>query len=148
MANVKTTLTVAGNGTSNTFSNSKTYTEETVTKFYVDNTEIFTDLIVFSPDDESPAKTATSTGAPKSFCIYNSGTTGVEIQIQNTSWTHGAPDTVDSEAVFWICISTPVVPLLYIQNDFGAAVDVEVFVGLSSSGLNAIKSVKASLASI
>jgi len=100
MANVKTTLTIAGDGTSNSFSNSKNYTEETVTKFYVDNTDTFTDLITFSPDDESPTKTSTSTAAPKSFCIYNSGTTGLEIQIQNTSWTHAAPDTVDSEAVF------------------------------------------------
>ena len=101
MANVKTTLTVAGNGTSNTFSNTKNYTEETVTKFYVDNTEIFTDLIVFSPDDESPAKTATSTGAPKSFCIYNSGTTGVEIQIQNSSWaTDTDPHTLTGAVYF------------------------------------------------
>ena len=100
MANVKTTLTIAGNGNSNSFSNSKNYTEETVTKFYVDATDTFTDLIAFSPDDESPTKTATSTAAPKSFCIYNSGTTGVEIQIQNTKWAHGAPDTVSDEAVF------------------------------------------------
>ena len=100
MANVKTTLTVAGNGTSNSFSNTKTYTEETVTKFYVDATDTFTDLIAFSPDDESPTKTATSTGAPKSFCIYNSGATGVEIQITNTTWAHASPDTNGDEGVF------------------------------------------------
>ena len=93
MANVKTTLTIAGENTSS-FSNSKTYTEEVTTKFYVDNTDAFTDLIVFSPDDESPSKTATSTAAPKSFCIYNSGVVGMEIQIINAKWAHAAPDTL------------------------------------------------------
>ena len=100
MANVKTTLTVAGDGTSNSFSNTKNYTEEVVTKFYIDDTDTFTNIIVFSPDDDSPTKTATSTGAPKAFCIYNSGVTGLEIQIQNTKWDHAAPDTVSGEAVF------------------------------------------------
>ena len=100
MARVKSTLMVEANGTTNTFSNAKNYTEETVTKFYVDGTDTFTDVIAFSPDDESPTKTATSTGAPKSFCLYNSGTTGLEIQIQNTKWAHAAPDTVSDEAVF------------------------------------------------
>ena len=97
MANVKTTLTIAGNGSTNSFSNSKNYTEETVNKFYIDASDAFTDLIAFSPDDESPTKTSTSTAAPKSFCIYNSGTTGVEIQIQNTAWAAAAPDTLGSE---------------------------------------------------
>ena len=100
MANVKTTLTVAGSGTSNTFSNTKNYTEEVVTKFYVDNTDAFTDLIIFSPDDESPSKTATSTAAPKSFCIYNSGTTGAEIQIINAKWAHAAPDTLGTAGAY------------------------------------------------
>ena len=100
MANVKTTLTIAGNGTSNSFSNSKNYTEETVTKFYVDATDTFTDLIAFSPDDESPTKTATSTAAPKSFCIYNSGTTGAEIQITNAKWAHAAPDTLGTAGAY------------------------------------------------
>ena len=99
MANVKTTLTIAGENT-NSFSNSKNYTEEVVTKFYVDASDAFTDLIAFSPDDESPTKTATSTAAPQSFCIYNSGVAGVEIQIQNTTWANGSPDTNGSEAVF------------------------------------------------
>ena len=81
MANVKSTLTVEGNGTTNSFTNTKTYTEETVTKFYVDATDGFTDLLAFSPDDESPTKTCTATAAPKAFCIYNSGNTGVEIQL-------------------------------------------------------------------
>ena len=100
MANVKTTLTVEGNGNTNSFSNTKNYTEEVVTKFYVDQTDTFTDIIAFSPDDDSPTKTATSTGAPQSFCLYNSGSVGLEIQIQNSKWAHAAPDTVDSEAVF------------------------------------------------
>ena len=100
MANVKTTLTVEGNGNTNSFSNTKNYSEEVVTKYYVDNSDGFTDIIVFSPDDDSPTKTATSTGAPQSFCLYNSGSVGLEIQIQNTKWAHAAPDTVDSEAVF------------------------------------------------
>ena len=51
MANVKTTLTVAGDGTSNSFSNTKNYTEEIVSKFYVDWSDTFTDLIAFSPDE-------------------------------------------------------------------------------------------------
>jgi len=100
MANVKTTLTVEGNGNTNSFSNTKNYTEEVVTKFYVDHTDTFTDVIAFSPDDDSPTKTATSTGAPQSFCLYNSGSVGLEIQIQNTKWAHAAPDTVSDEAVF------------------------------------------------
>ena len=45
MANVKTTLTVEGNGTSNSFSNNKNYTEEVVTKFYIDDTDTFTNII-------------------------------------------------------------------------------------------------------
>ena len=100
MANVKTTLTVEGINNTNSFSNTKNYTEEVVTKFYVDYTDTFTDIIVFSPDDDSPTKSATSTGAPKAFCVYNSGSTGLEIQIQNTKWAHAAPDTVSDEAVF------------------------------------------------
>ena len=100
MANVKTTLTVEGNGNTNSFSNTKNYTEEVVTKFYVDDTDTFTDVIAFSPDDDSPTKTATSTGAPKSFCLYNSGAVALEIQIKNTKWAHAAPDTVSDEAVF------------------------------------------------
>ena len=47
MANVKTTLTVEGNGNTNSFSNTKNYTEEVVTKYYVDNSDGFTDIIVF-----------------------------------------------------------------------------------------------------
>ncbi len=97
MANVKTTLTITGGSGTNSFSNSRQYTEETVNKFYVDASDGFTDLIAFSPDDESPTKTCTATGAPKAFCIYNSGTTGVEIQIQNIAWTHGEPDTNGSD---------------------------------------------------
>ena len=77
MANVKTTLTVEGINNTNSFSNTKNYTEEVVTKFYVDYTDTFTDIIVFSPDDDSPTKSATSTGAPKAFCVYNSGSTGL-----------------------------------------------------------------------
>ena len=96
MANVKTTLTITGENT-NSFSNSRGYTEEVVSKFYVDNTDTFTDLIQFSPDDESPTKTATTTAAPKAFCLYNSGSTGLEIQMQTTKWTHAAPDTVSDE---------------------------------------------------
>ena len=64
MANVKSTLTVEANGTTNSFTNTKQYTEETVTKFYVDATDGFTDLLAFSPDDESPTKTCTATAAP------------------------------------------------------------------------------------
>ena len=100
MAKVKTTLTVQGNGNTNSFSNTKNYSEEVVTKFYVDSTDTFTDIISFSPDDDSPTKTSTSTGAPQSFCLYNSGSVGLEIQIQNTKWAHAAPDTVSDEAVF------------------------------------------------
>ena len=100
MARVKTTLMVEADGTSNTFSNAKNYTEETINKFYVDGTDAFTDLLAFSPDDESPTKTCTATGAPKAFCIYNSGVVGVEIQIVNTAWTAGNPDTNGDEGVF------------------------------------------------
>ena len=63
MANVKTTLTVEAGATKNSFTNNKNYTEETVTKYYVNNADGFTDLIQFSPDDDSPTKTGISTGA-------------------------------------------------------------------------------------
>ena len=100
MSRVKTTLMVEADGKSNTFSNTKTYTEETITKFYVGREDTFQDLIQFSPDDIAPTKTANSTAAPKAFCLYNSGTTGIEVQIQNTTWAHASPDTNGSEAVF------------------------------------------------
>ena len=100
MPKVTSTLTVRGNGQQNSFSNTKNYTEETVTKFYLDASDGFTDVIAFSPDDESPTKTCTSTAAPQAFCLYNSGTTALEIEIQNTKWAHAGPDTVADEAVF------------------------------------------------
>ena len=99
MANVKSTLTVEGDGTRNSFTNTKNYTEETVSKFYIDNSDGFTDLIAFSPDDESPIKTCTLTAAPKAFCIYNSGTTGVEIQLQTAGW---AADSTQATALMYL----------------------------------------------
>ena len=99
MANVKSTLTVEANGTTNSFTNTKNYTEETVNKFYVDATDGFTDLLAFSPDDESPTKTCTATAAPKAFCIYNSGTTGVEIQLQTAGW---AADSTQATATMYL----------------------------------------------
>ena len=99
MANVKSTLTVEANGTTNSFTNTKQYTEETVTKFYVDATDGFTDLLAFSPDDESPTKTCTATAAPKAFCIYNSGNTGVEIQLQAAGW---AADSTQATATMFL----------------------------------------------
>ena len=99
MANVTTTLTVEADGTRNSFANTKNYTEETVTKFYVDATDGFTDLLAFSPDDESPTKTCTATGAPKAFCIYNSGDTGVEIQLQTAGW---AADSTQATATMFL----------------------------------------------
>ena len=98
MANVKTTLTVEAGATKNSFTNNKNYTEETVTKYYVNNADGFTDLIQFSPDDDSPTKTGISTGAPKAFCIYNNGSTGVEIQIQSAGWA--ADSTAATPAMF------------------------------------------------
>lgn len=67
MASVKSTLTVEGRGSRKSFSNTKNYTEETINKFYVDWTDTFTDVIAFSPEDESPTKTATSTAKTKSI---------------------------------------------------------------------------------
>ncbi len=99
MANVKSTLTVEANGTTNSFTNTKQYTEETVNKFYVDASDGFTDLLAFSPDDESPTKTCTATAAPKAFCIYNSGTTGVEIQLQTAGW---AADSTQATATMFL----------------------------------------------
>ena len=99
MANVKSTLTVEANGTTNSFTNTKQYTEETVNKFYVDATDGFTDLLAFSPDDESPTKTCTATAAPKAFCIYNSGNTGVEIQLQTAGW---AADSTQATATMYL----------------------------------------------
>ena len=99
MANVKTTLSVTGHGTTNSFTNTKQYAEETVTKFYVDATDGFTDLIQFSPDSDSPTKTGISTGAPKAFCIYNSGSTGVEIQLQTAGW---AADSTQATATMFL----------------------------------------------
>ena len=99
MANVKSTLTVEANGTTNSFTNTKQYTEETVNKFYVDATDGFTDLLAFSPDDESPTKTCTATAAPKAFCIYNSGNTGVEIQLQAAGW---AADSTQATATMFV----------------------------------------------
>ena len=99
MANVKSTLTVEANGTTNSFTNTKQYTEETVNRFYVDATDGFTDLLAFSPDDESPTKTCTATAAPKAFCIYNSGNTGVEIQLQAAGW---AADSTQATATMFL----------------------------------------------
>ena len=99
MANVKSTLTVEANGTTNSFTNTKQYAEETVTKFYVDATDGFTDLIQFSPDSDSPTKTGISTGAPKAFCIYNSGSTGVEIQLTTAGW---AADSTQATATMFL----------------------------------------------
>ena len=98
MANVKTTLTIEGNGTSNTFSNIKNYTEEKVTKYSLDEgvASEFYEMHSFSPH----AKSANSSGAPKAFCIYNSGTVGAEIQLQTTGWTAATPDTVADESAF------------------------------------------------
>ena len=98
MGKVKTTLTVNGEQSS-MFSNTKNYTEETVNKFYVDASDGFTDLLAFSPDDESPTKTCTATGAPKAFCIYNSGNTGVEIQLQTAGW---AADSTQATATMYL----------------------------------------------
>ena len=100
MARVKTTLVVEADGNKTSFSNTKTYTEETITKFYVGRDDTFQDLIQFSPEDIAPTKSTNTTAAPKAFCLYNSGTTGLEIQIQNTKWAHGSPDTVSDEGVF------------------------------------------------
>ena len=93
MANVKTTLTVEGNGTSNSFSNTKNYKEEKITKYVLDSgveggTEIYT-MHSFSPS----TKSANSSAAPKAFCVYNHGTTGAEIQFTTTAWAAAAPDT-------------------------------------------------------
>ena len=87
MGKVTSRLTITSSGNVSEFSNTKNYTEEVVTKFYVDATHTFTDVIAFSPDDESPSKTATSTAAPQAFCMYNSGTTALEIQITTSEWT-------------------------------------------------------------
>ena len=91
MANVKTTLTVAGDGTTNSFSNLKNYTEEKVTKYVLDQgvASEFYEMHSFSPS----AKSANSSAAPKAFCIYNHGTTGAEIQFTTTAWAADAPDT-------------------------------------------------------
>ena len=93
MASVKTTLIVEGNGTTNRFSNIKSYTQEKITKYTLDEgTEGGTELYQmhsFSPS----SKSANSSAAPKAFCIYNSGTTGAEIQFETTSWGAAAPDT-------------------------------------------------------
>ena len=97
MAKVKTTLIIEAGGKSTTFTNSKTYTEETVNKFYVDATDGFTDLLAFSPDDESPSKTCTATAAPKSFSIYNSGKTGIEIQLQTADWAANSTQTAATD---------------------------------------------------
>ena len=99
MANVKSTLSIESGNRSLSFSNDRRYTEETINKFYVDASDGFTDLIAFSPDDESPTKTCTSTGAPKSFCIYNSGNTGVEIQLQSAGW---AADSTQATATMYL----------------------------------------------
>ena len=93
MANVKTTLTVEGNGTSNSFSNTKNYKEEKITKYVLDSgveggTEIYT-MHSFSPS----TKSANSSAAPKAFCVYNHGTTGAEIQFTTTAWAAAAPGT-------------------------------------------------------
>lgn len=88
MANVKTTLTLETDGqTTTTFSNTKKYTEETITKFYVNASDSFSDLMQFSPSDDAPTKTSTVAGAPSSFCIYNSGNTGVEIMLSGAGFT-------------------------------------------------------------
>ena len=91
MANVKTTLTVAGDGTSNSFSNTKNYSEEKVTKYVLDQgvASEFYEMHSFSPS----AKSANSSAAPKAFCIYNHGTTGAEIQFTTSAWGADAPDT-------------------------------------------------------
>ena len=93
MANVKTTLTIAGENT-NSFSNSNNYTEEKVTKYSLDEgvASEFYEMHSFSPS----AKSANSSAAPKAFCIYNSGTTGAEIQFTTTSWNAAAPDSATS----------------------------------------------------
>lgn len=59
MARVKTTLVVEADGNKTSFSNTKTYTEETITKFYVGRDDTFQDLIQFSPEDIAPTKVQT-----------------------------------------------------------------------------------------
>ena len=93
MANVKSTLTVEANGTTNSFTNTKNYTEEKITKYTLDEgvdggTEFYT-MHSFSP----ATKTGNSSAAPSAFCIYNSGTTGAEVQFTTAAWGGDAPDT-------------------------------------------------------
>ena len=98
MARVKSKLTLEANGKVTEFSNSNNYTEEIIRRFSFDSgtsggTEFY-NMISFSPESTA----ANSTAAPKAFCIYNSGTTGAEVQIQTAKWTGAAPDvTVDVE---------------------------------------------------
>ena len=90
MANVKTTLTVEGINNTNSFSNTKNYTEEVVTKFYVDytDTQYATQIVPcmwFVPDNISIDSVTSIEGADaatgdttrmhlKSF-TFNSGST-------------------------------------------------------------------------
>ena len=76
MSKVKTTLIVEAEETISSFSNSKNYSEEKVTKYVLDEgvASEFYEMHSFSPS----AKSANSSAAPKAFCIYNHGTTGAE----------------------------------------------------------------------
>ena len=94
MANVKTTLRVEAEETISSFSNTKKYAEEKVTKYVLDEgvASEFYEMHSFSPS----AKSANSSAAPKAFCIYNHGTTGAEIQFKTSAWTAAAPDSAGS----------------------------------------------------
>jgi len=94
MSKVKTTLIVEAEETISSFSNSKNYSEEKVTKYVLDEgvASEFYEMHSFSPS----AKSANSSAAPKAFCIYNHGTTGAEIQFTTSAWTSAAPDSATS----------------------------------------------------
>ena len=92
MANVKSTLTVEANGTTNSFTNTKQYIEEKITKYTLDEGDDTTEF--YTMHSFSPAtKTGNSSAAPSAFCIYNSGTTGAEVQFTTAAWGADAPDT-------------------------------------------------------
>tara|TARA_R110002020_G_scaffold367793_3_gene579688 strand:+ start:756 stop:2309 length:1554 start_codon:yes stop_codon:yes gene_type:complete len=97
MARVKTTLMVEADGTSNTFSNTKNYTQEKTTKYTLDEGTAGAGNEFYIMHSFSPStKSANSSSAPKAFCIYNSGTTGAEVQFETTSWQAAAPDIATS----------------------------------------------------
>ena len=89
-------------GTITSFTKVKAIKNKVDLSHVLDNTDGFIKLAQFKTD----AKGDNFIDATKGYCLYNTGSVPIEIQLTLRSWAHGAPDT-DGSATFVTMIINP-----------------------------------------